>query len=113
LIVQGPTTEPERWLPGADATLLPSLYDSAANTTIEAMSCGVPPVTSGRDGSSEVVVDPRLTVDDPTDVEGFGLALEFAWETDQAEACRAEAARWTVARNGESVEAIYRQVANG
>lgn len=108
---QGPVPDPEQWLPGADATLLPTLYDSAANTTLEAMACGVPAITSGRDGNAARVPDRRLVVDDPRDVEGFARALDLAWrEPALGRGCRKAAERWPVSRNGQEVESIYREL---
>ena len=109
LVVHGPEPQPEVWLPGADATLLPTLYDAAANTTLEALAAGVPAVTSGRDGNSEVVPDPGLVVDDPGDVAGFARALRWAWEEGQelSRRCRLASEDWPVSRNGRAVEELY------
>lgn len=115
LIVAGATTRPEDALPGADATLLPTLYDAAANTTLEAMACGVPAVTSARDGSAEIVGDRRLVVEDPADVDGFAAALATAWaERDRLGAeARKIATAWPVSRNADVMESIYRELADG
>jgi len=114
LVVQGPAPQPERWLPGADATVLPTRYDAAANTTLEALACGVPPVTSGRDGNAEVVPDPGLVVDDPADVAGFAAALSHAWSTPGlGPGCRRAAEAWPVSRNGEALEALYWELVDG
>jgi UDP-glucose:(heptosyl)LPS alpha-1,3-glucosyltransferase len=114
LVVLGPVARPERWLPGADATLLPTRYDPAANSTLEALACGVPPVTSGRDGSAEVVPDPALVVAGPADVAGFAVALHHAWSTPGLGGrCRRAAEAWPVSRNGEALEAIYRELVDG
>lgn len=113
LVVMGERTDPERWLPGADAMLLPTRYDSAANATLEAMACGVPPVTSGRDGNAELVPDPSLVVDDPSDVDGFARALRYAWEARPGAACRAEAERWPHDRTGREMERIFLELCDG
>ena len=112
LVVAGPSARPEDELAGADATLLPTLYDAAANTTLEAMACGVPPVTSSADGNAEIVPDAGLIVRDPLDVDGFAGALVLAWEAGSrlGPACLASASEWTVGRNGEAMERIYRQI---
>ncbi|MBW1880308.1 MAG: glycosyltransferase family 4 protein [Deltaproteobacteria bacterium] len=114
LVVQGPVPRPERWLPGADATLLPTRYDSAANTTLEALASGVPPVTSGRDGNAEVVPEPALVVTEPADVAGFAAALCHAWSTPGLGArCRRATEAWPVSRNGEGLETLYRELVDG
>lgn len=110
LVVMGERDDPERWLPGADATILPTRYDPAANATLEAMACGVPPVTSARDGNAELSPDPSLVVEDPDDVEGFARALRYAWEARPGEACRAEAELWPHERTGREMERIFREL---
>jgi glycosyltransferase involved in cell wall biosynthesis len=93
---------------------LPTRYDPAANSTMEALASGVPPVTSGRDGNAEVVPDPALVVADPLDVAGFAAALERAWSTPSLrERCRHAAEAWPVSRNGKALESIYRELVDG
>ena len=114
LLIMGPRTDPERWLPGADATLLPTLYDSAANTTLESMAAGVPPVVSSRDGNNELAVDARLVVEDPRDVGGFAQALEYAWiAADLGERCRTSMEDWPTSRNGLAMEKVYLEIVDG
>jgi UDP-glucose:(heptosyl)LPS alpha-1,3-glucosyltransferase len=113
LVFVGPIDDPEAWLPGADATLLPTLYDPAANSTLEALACGIPPVTSSRDGNAEITPDPRLVVADPRDVEGFAAALRYAWDAGSALGCRSVAEAWPVSRNGEAMEAVLMECVDG
>lgn len=114
LVAPGAVGAPEEWLPGADALLLPTRYDPAANATGEALACGVPPVTSGRDGNAEIVPDRGLVVDDPADVEGFAAALRYAWRTDGwTRRCRTAAEAWPVSRMGQAVVSIYRELLHG
>ena len=40
---------------GADALLLPTRYDPCALTTLEALACGVPPITTARNGAAELL----------------------------------------------------------
>lgn len=42
---------------GVDAFIMPSLYDTFGNVTLEAMACGTPAIVSKFAGSSEVVID--------------------------------------------------------
>jgi UDP-glucose:(heptosyl)LPS alpha-1,3-glucosyltransferase len=109
-LFHGPVARPEEWLPGADATLLPTRYDAAANTTFEALACGVPAVTSGRDGAAEIVPDPALVVPDPADIDGFARALKHAWDAPDPASYRAAASEWTIERNGEAMLEIYGQL---
>lgn len=113
LIVLGLTRTPEVALAAADATLLPTFYDAAANTTLEALASGVPPVTTARDGNAEIVPDPRLVVREPSDVAGLAAALRYAWEAGLGAQCRATALEWPVSRNAVAVDAILREVRHG
>lgn len=113
LIAVGEVGDPESYIAAADATVLPTLYDSAANTTLESLATGVPPITSSRDGNAEIVPDARLIVADPLDVEGVADAIRFAWgESKWVNRCRSVAEEWTVARNGTAVEDVYREILN-
>ena len=112
LIVVGVSPEPERWLPGADALLLPTRYDPAANATLEALACGVPTVTTTADGNHEIVPEPAWIVDAPRDAAAVAQALRRAW-ADGGARCRAAAATWTVAGNGERMRVLYDAVRSG
>jgi UDP-glucose:(heptosyl)LPS alpha-1,3-glucosyltransferase len=74
----GASPDPERWLAAADAMILPTRYDSAANAVLEAMAAGVPAITSGANGAAAFLPEPWLCVDDPHDHAGFGVALARA-----------------------------------
>ncbi len=113
LIVLGPRADPESWMPGADAVILPTRYDPAANTTLEALACGVPAITSGRDGAAEIVPDPHLVVADPRDVSGFTDALGHAWGSGSSDAWRAAAEAWPGSRMTAQLETIYRELVYG
>lgn len=108
LVVLGSVAEPEQWLPSADATLLPTWYDAAANTTLEAMACGVPAVTSTRDGNAELL--PADLVAAPGDVNGFARALSAAWDGGFGPVVRETALRWPDVRNTEATENVYREI---
>lgn len=112
LVAWGPVADPERWIPGADAVLLPTLYDASANSTLEALSCGVPAVTSSMDGAGEVVPERAWIVEDPADVGGFAAALFHAWSGGPGLAlrCRGAAAEWTVARSATSMIELYEEL---
>lgn len=91
----GAVANPERLLAGAAAALLPTRYDPFANATLEALACGIPAITSGRDGASEVLPEPWMAVSDPEDVTGFAEALERALHMPGLRAVsRDAAARW-------------------
>ena len=75
--------------------MLPTRYDPSANATLEALACGVPVVTSARDGASEILPDPAWCVSDPRDAAGFADALaRILLQRGAREAARSAAARW-------------------
>jgi glycosyltransferase involved in cell wall biosynthesis len=66
---------------GALAMVYPSLYEGFGLPPLEAMACGVPPITSNTSSLPEVVGDAGLMVD-PADVDGLSAAmLELAQDS--------------------------------
>lgn len=88
----GPRSDPEALLPDFDVLLLPTRYDPFANATLEALACGVPVVTSARNGAAAILPEPWMVIADPEDDRGFAGALERALHSDAA-ALRAECRR--------------------
>ena len=115
LIWLGSEAHPERYVVGADAAILPTRYDAGANTTLEALACGVPVVTSDMDGSGEVAPDRALVVAAGAGTRSWGCALTFALQGGASlrRACREASCSWTVERNGQETEAVYREVLGG
>ena len=113
LVWVGPSSTPEHWLAAADASVLPTRYDPAANTTLESLACGVPVVTTQRDGNHEVVPDAAWVVADPSDVPAVSRALHAAWLGGAEQSCREAAVCWPVSRNGREMEQIYGQWIDG
>ncbi|KIX12886.1 glycosyltransferase family 4 protein [Dethiosulfatarculus sandiegensis] len=66
----------------ADVMCLPTLYDPCANACLEALACGTPVVTTGKNGASELVVDGKsgFVLKNPADIEDLGLAVSRAME---------------------------------
>jgi UDP-glucose:(heptosyl)LPS alpha-1,3-glucosyltransferase len=61
----------------ADLLLLPTYYDPFANVTVEALMCGLPVVTTLRNGGSEII-EPGQTgwiLDDPSDARTMATRL--------------------------------------
>lgn len=95
---RGRCDDPSAMLPGYDAMVLPTRYDPLANACLEAMACGVPVVTSARNGAAELSPDPDLVVTDPTDADGSADALERCLHSVGASArSRAAAEQWPAA----------------
>lgn len=67
-----------------DVFALPSFYDACANAVLEAVSCGVPTVSSAHNGSS-VVLPPELVLQDPTNSRALAAAVLQALEGPRPE----------------------------
>jgi len=67
----------------ADVFALPTYYDACSNAVLEALACGLPAISSARNGSA-VFVDPRLVLPDPGDAETLARLIRLAAnETDR------------------------------
>ncbi|MDP2432972.1 MAG: glycosyltransferase family 4 protein [Pseudomonadota bacterium] len=53
----GPQQDVGPWYGAADAFVLPTLYDPLPNAALEALSCGLPLLTSGKSGAAELIED--------------------------------------------------------
>jgi glycosyltransferase involved in cell wall biosynthesis len=72
----------------ADVYVGPSLYDSFAQPPLEAMACGLPVITSSRNGGSETIADGidglvMRDAEDPAELAGLVLGLH-----QDPDACR-------------------------
>ncbi len=109
----------EKVYAAADVLALPTRHDPFANVTLEALASGLPVVTSGLNGATEVATSGAgfRVVEDPEDVEGFGRELADLLYADGAVG-RREQARRAVESCGEGMcvdrwEGLLRQVAGG
>jgi UDP-glucose:(heptosyl)LPS alpha-1,3-glucosyltransferase len=94
-------------MPSARALLLPTRYDPSANVCLEAMACGVPVVTSARNGASEILPEPWQVVSDPEDAVGFANTLERVLQTPTLRSdSRAAAEDWPEARAHRALETL-------
>lgn len=95
----GPADHLETLLPQALALVLPTRYDPSANVCLEAMACGVPVVTSSRDGAGEILPERWQVVERPDDAHGFAAALDRVLQTPSLrEASRSVAEAWPESR---------------
>ncbi len=80
---------------GADAFVLPSLYDPFSNACLEAMAAGLPAITSRANGTSELMEDGAegFLLDDPTDPRAIAKAILAAGDAAAREAMGAAARR--------------------
>jgi UDP-glucose:(heptosyl)LPS alpha-1,3-glucosyltransferase len=97
-------------LPHVDAVVHPTRYDAAANLVLESLAAGVPIVTSRWDGSAEILPDPALVVQDPTNAEQVAASLVHALErAGETAVWRAAAECWPDSRNHDQMDAVVRR----
>lgn len=102
----------ERALAGARALLLPTAYDPSANVVLEAMACGVPPLTSPADGAAELL--PAAWMAPEPTAEAVGAALVRCLQQPELGArCRAAAADWPAAAADAALIALIEAIAEG
>jgi len=106
---------PDEHLPGlyagAQAFVLPSLYEGFGLTCLEAMACGTPVVAADRAALPQTCGDAALLVD-PTDPAAVADAVERAINDRDAMAAAgvAQAARFSWDRTMEGLDAALRDV---
>ncbi len=68
VVFTGRVSDMERYYGAADIFVLPTLYDPFANACLEAMACGLPVITTGKNGASEIITDgvDGFVIDDPS-----------------------------------------------
>ena len=98
----------------ADVYVGPSLEDTFAFPPLEAMACGLPVITTVRNGTVEIMTDgvDGLIMQDPNDADELAAKIRLLCE-DQAlrqslgEQASRTAQNHTLDRNGEQIRAIF------
>jgi UDP-glucose:(heptosyl)LPS alpha-1,3-glucosyltransferase len=77
VIFTGPRTDVHRFYLGSDIFVFPTLYDPFSNATLEAMSCGLPVITTTINGVSEIISEGRngCLINDPLDDKSIADAI--------------------------------------
>ncbi|MEI6351546.1 MAG: glycosyltransferase family 4 protein [Verrucomicrobiota bacterium] len=84
----GPIKDMRPYYAAADVFILPTVYDPFSNACLEALSAGLPVITTTANGFSEIV-KPGMegeVLDDPSDSEALARAIE-AWSDPERRAC--------------------------
>ena len=110
----GPRRDIDAVYRAADALILPTRYDAFANVCLEAAASGLPVVTSGANGSGELLGEAGIVVDDPEDADGFAAALDRMCDDERRRAYGrrgvelAQSLTW--ARHIEQLQGLYQKV---
>ena len=112
--VSGDDEKMARYYAGAEALVVPSLYEGFGLPVVEAMSCGCPVLSSNAGSLPEVAGDAALYFD-PRDTDAIGAAmLRIASSTQErmrmVHLGLARAARFSWERCAAATAAAYRQV---
>jgi len=112
LVLAGARPDPERFLAAADLMLLPTLYDSAANSVLEAMAAGVVPLTSQANGAAAFVPEPWMAVERPDDAASFARAMHRALaQPELGRACRERALQMSWQESCGRMQRLLQEVA--
>lgn len=112
----GACAAPEVAYRGADLLLLPTAYDAAANSTLEALASGLPVVTSSMNGAAEILDPERhgTVVRTPVRPAELAKAIERWLRPSDgpalARATRALAEQYPAGRSCDGVLEVYRRI---
>ncbi len=109
----GIVDDPAPHYAAADAFVLPTYYDACSLTALEACACGLPVITSRRNGAAELMTHDRdgFVLDEPDDVRSLAALMARATDAGVRQrvslAARELALRNTLDRNVDAIENVY------
>ena len=112
----GAATDIRHWYAAADVLAHPTWYDPCSRVVLEALSVGLPVVTTRYNGAAEAIEPGRHgeIIDEPDDLAGLAAALGRALQPAVRTACRADAPRLheqlSMARHARELKAFYEHV---
>jgi UDP-glucose:(heptosyl)LPS alpha-1,3-glucosyltransferase len=115
----GTKTPARDWYAAGDVLAHPTWYDPCSRVVLEALSVGLPVVTTQYNGASEVMEAGRHgeVVDEPDDIPALASALQLALHADVRAACQADAPRMherlSMARHARELATLYEHVLTG
>jgi len=101
----------------ADIFILPTIYEPFSNACLEALASGLPVITTGSNGFSEIIEDGvhGSIVDNPANLVGLRDAIHFWSDSSRREAARAanieRASQFDISKNVAQTLEILTQVA--
>lgn len=113
----GTDTPIRDWYAAADVLAHPTWYDPCSRVVLEALSLGLPVVTTRFNGAAEVMETGRHgeAIDSPADIGALAAAIERTLQPDLRAACQADAARMhtnlSMARHARELADLYQRVA--
>ena len=116
LIFVGQTDRVEKFYHAGDLLVHPTYYDPCSRVVLEAMSRGLPCITTKWDGAAELITDGRsgFVLDDPADTTTLARRVELLRDEDRrremGQAARADADDVTMARHSKQMTALYAEL---
>lgn len=108
----GPVSAMEAHYAAADAFILPTLYDPFSNACLEALSAGLPVITTAANGFSEVLhpgIDGEI-LEDPRDSQAVARAIERWSDPERRAAIKPHLpGRFTIEANLNATLAVIQQ----
>jgi UDP-glucose:(heptosyl)LPS alpha-1,3-glucosyltransferase len=112
----GTQTPVRAWLAAGEVLAHPTWYDPCSRVVLEALSVGLPVVTTRYNGAAEVMQPGRhgVVLDEPGDAPGLAAALTRALDPALHAACRADAprlhAQLSMSRHARELKAFYEDI---
>jgi len=111
-----PTKDIFEWYAAADACVLLSWYDPCSRTVLEAVSCGLPAITTRYNGASEALAGGAgIVVESPDDtraiIDAFEELSDSRRRADLKAKCLAIAGQVSMERHVNELCQVYREVA--
>lgn len=109
-----PTRETERFYAAGDILVLPTLYDPFSNVCLEAMACGLPVITTRQNGASELITEGvnGYVINSGAEVRALDDVIRRSVPSlkEMGQKAAETAAAFTVERNVEQVEDLYKKI---
>ncbi len=116
VIFTGPRKDAARFYATADFFVLPSLQEAFGNAALEAMSCGIPVIVSGRAGASELLKGEleRYILNNPHDADEMAAIMMELLDPSKriilGQIARKIAERYSLEANARDIERLCLQV---
>jgi UDP-glucose:(heptosyl)LPS alpha-1,3-glucosyltransferase len=114
----GEVADISRVYAAADIFILPTIYDPFSNACLEALACGLPVITTGSNGFSEIIEDAvhGSIVNHAGNLVGLRDAIRFWSDPSRSAAARSAnielASQFDISRNVEQTLEIFTHVAS-
>lgn len=114
----GETSTPEMIYRDAGMLAHPTYYDACSLTTMEAMASGLPTITTRWNGASALIdVGEGYVIDEPENVQALTDAIRALFNKEvrleMGKKARLKLEGFTIARNVDQMENIFREVCDG